>query len=305
MINYKKTMISDKEWMDRFFTASDFRGCEFNFTNCFVWNDVYDINVALTDTHLLVIITGPMGNCSVFPAGYGDAAPTLLEMKKDADDRGQQFVLVCLTQDNIRVLEEVFPGRFKYIEDRSGFDYIYHIDKLADLKGKDLHPKRTHINRFIENNPDWSFEPITAENIRECLDMHKKWFRLNGDDGFKDIANEDAAVIKALNNFAALKLEGGLLRAGGKVVAFTLGDRINSDTYDIHFEEALRDVKGAYTMINREFARFIRNIHPDIVYINREDDLGIDDLRKAKNSYYPDFMVEKHTAIYMDGYEEA
>ncbi|NTV90910.1 MAG: DUF2156 domain-containing protein [Clostridiales bacterium] len=297
MINFKKTELADKGWMDRCTFHSDFRACEYNFTNNFVWNDVYDIKGAEVNSQMVLNVTGPIGSCYIYPAGEGDVEQTILELKKDADDRGQQFKMICLSKDNVDVVERVLPCCFTYVEDRHGFDYVYDINKLADLNGKALHPKRTHINRFIDNNPDWSFELITPDNLCECIDMHQKWLTGNGEEGFKSITNEDKALMKALDNYEALKLEGGLIRTGGRVVAFTLGDRINSDTYDVHFEEAYKDVRGAYTMINREFARYVRDKYPDIKYMNREDDLGIEDLRRAKESYCPEFMVEKLTAI--------
>ena len=93
-------------------------------------------------------------------------------------------------------------------------------------------------------------------------------------------------------------VEGGLLRSAGKVIAFTVGEVLNSNTYNVHFEKAFAEIQGAYAMINREFVKYIMQIHPEIEYINREEDLGLESLRKAKQSYYPDLMVEKYTAVW-------
>ena len=99
-----------------------------------------------------------------------------------------------------------------------------------------------------------------------------------------------------MDHFEALGLEGGLIRINGSVAAFTIGDRLNGDTYDVHFEKAYAGIQGAYAMINREFARWVREHHPDIKYLNREEDMGVEGLRKAKESYYPDLLLEKYTA---------
>jgi len=80
------------------------------------------------------------------------------------------------------------------------------------------------------------------------------------------------------------------------VIAFTIGEPLNSDTYIVHFEKAFSDIQGAYPMINREFARHIQTLRPNIRYFNREEDLGIESLQRAKRSYYPVFMVEKYHA---------
>ena len=109
---------------------------------------------------------------------------------------------------------------------------------------------------------------------------------------------ERLALELAFRNFDTLGLEGGLLRVNGEVVAFTIGEKQNADTYTVHFEKAFPEVQGAYPMINREFVRYITKLHPEMLYINREDDMGMENLRKAKRSYYPDLMVEKYMATY-------
>ena len=100
-----------------------------------------------------------------------------------------------------------------------------------------------------------------------------------------------------MDHYHALGLEGGLIRVYGEVVAFTMGDRLNSDTYDVHFEKAYGELQGAYAMINREFARWVRAKHPNVRYLNREDDMGVEGLRKAKESYYPDYLEVNFSAV--------
>ena len=111
------------------------------------------------------------------------------------------------------------------------------------------------------------------------------------------LGDEGSGLGTAMGGYGELGPEGGLIRVYGEVVAFTIGDRLSADTYDVHFEKAYGELQGAYAMINREFARWVRARHPEIRYLNREDDMGVEGLRKAKQSYYPDLMVEKHTAV--------
>ena len=108
------------------------------------------------------------------------------------------------------------------------------------------------------------------------------------------------ALRLALAHYDELGLEGGLIRVYGEVVAFTIGDILSSDTYDVHFEKAYGERQGAYAAINQQFARWVREHHPQVRYLNREDDMGVEGLRKAKESYYPDRMVEKHSAVWRD-----
>ena len=134
--------------------------------------------------------------------------------------------------------------------------------------------------------------------------MNRDWNRLYRNRDTEDGAPEDEtlrdeghALARAFRYYEDLGLSGLLLRTEGKVAAFTMGSPITPDTFDIHFEKAYSEMQGAYPLINREFARWIRARWPEVRYLNREDDMGVEGLRKAKESYYPDLMVEKHSAI--------
>ena len=300
MIEFHKPQLTDKPWVDELLRRADHRGCEYNFTNLFVWSDAYDQRIARVGDFLVTHLCGALGCSYIYPAGSGDIAPVLTALEEDATERGVPFRLVCLTQPQIQELDTLFPGRFTFEADRDGFDYLYDIDRLADLGGKKLHAKRNHINRFIENNPSWVYEPITRESLPECMEMDREWYRRSmvreGLAEERDLGDEGRALRLAMEHYHALGLEGGLIRVYGEVVAFTMGDLLSSDTYDVHFEKAYGELQGAYAMINREFARRIRQRHPQVRYLNREDDMGVEGLRKAKESYYPDLMVEKYSA---------
>ncbi len=300
MIEFQKPQLTDKPWVDELLRRADHRGCEYNFTNLFVWSDAYDQRIARVGDFLVTHLCGALGCSYIYPAGSGDIAPVLTALEQDAAERGVPFRLVCLTQPQIQELDGLFPGRFTFEADRDGFDYLYDIDRLADLGGKKLHAKRNHINRFIENNPSWVYEDITPETLPECLEMDKEWYRRSmireGLAEERDLGDEGRALRQAMEHYHSLGLEGGLIRVYGEVVAFTMGGLLSSDTYDVHFEKAYGELQGAYAMINREFARRVRQRHPQVRYLNREDDMGVEGLRKAKESYYPDLMVEKYSA---------
>ncbi len=204
-----------------------------------------------------------------------------------------------VTENHKKDLEELFPGHFQFEEDRDYWDYIYLAEKLATLSGKKLHGKRNHINRFIEEHT-WSFQPITREIVPACMDMLAQWTTANADQLYDGVEEEHVAIVRAFENFDALDLEGGALFSGDRLIAFTIGEKIADDTFNIHFEKAYSDIQGAYPMVSREFVRQILARHPEIVYINREDDMGKENLRRAKLNYFPAFMVEKYTAIWRD-----
>ncbi|MGN8897142.1 DUF2156 domain-containing protein [Flavonifractor sp. HCP28S3_F3] len=301
MIEFHTPVPADKLWVDELLARSSHRGCDYNFTNMFVWRKAYGLEIGRIGDFVVTHLCGRMGCSYMYPAGSGDIAGAIRALAEDAARRGQPLRLVCLTRRQMAELEEFFPGQFDYISDRDGYDYLYEIDRLADLGGKKLHAKRNHINRFIDNNPTWVYEEITPESLPECLEMDKQWYLRSlsreGEAEERDLGDEGIALRTAMEYYDQLGLEGGLIRVYGEVVAFTMGDFLTRDTFDVHFEKAYSELQGAYAMINREFARWVRAKHPEIKYLNREDDMGVEGLRKAKESYYPDLMVEKYAAV--------
>ena len=302
MIDFHPPKLEDKPWVDALLKQADYRGCDYNFTTLFTWGQAYRMEIAQAEGFFLTRLCGRMGCSYLYPAGTGDLDRVLQVLEADALERGAPLRLVCVTPGQMADLEDRFPGGFTFTGDRDGYEYLYEIDRLADLGGKKLHAKRNHINRFMERYPDWRFEEITPVSLPECLEMDKEWYRRSlqreGEAEGPDLRAEVAALRRAMEHYAALGLEGGLLRAEGRVIAFTMGDKLCSDTYDVHFEKAYGDIQGAYAVINREFARWVRAHHPEIRYLNREDDMGVEGLRRAKESYYPDQMVEKYAAVW-------
>ena len=297
MIQFITPQLSDRERVDSYFLPSGYRCCEYAFTNIFAWRDAFQEKIGEYAGYLTV-------RCNdsryFWPAGQGDIRPMLKALEQDAAALGNRLSLYSLTEGEKERLESLFPGKFEYTLVRDGFDYCYDINRLADLPGKKLHAKRNHINRFMENNPSWTYEEITPETLPACLEMDKEWYRRSmvreGLAEERDLGDEGRALRLAMEHYHELGLEGGLIRVYGEVVAFTMGDMLCADTFDVHFEKAYGELQGAYAMINREFARQVRARHPEIKYLNREDDMGVEGLRKAKGSYYPDLMVEKYFA---------
>ncbi len=301
MIEFHVPVPSDKAWVDQRLSGGNYRGCEYSFTNLYAWAPAYDQQIADVDGFLTARLRGILGYGYLWPAGTGDLAGVLSKLEADAAERGETFRLLCLTAGQMEELNALRPDQFLLTADRDGFDYLYEIDKLADLGGRRFHAKRNHCKRFEENNPTWTYEDMTRSALAECIEMDAEWDRRSrereGEEEAQDMSNEKKALLTAAQHFEELGLEGGVIRVYGEVVAFTMGDKLSADTFDVHFEKAYSELQGAFAMINREFARRVRERHPEIRYLNREDDMGIEGLRRAKESYYPDLMVEKHSAV--------
>ena len=177
MIEFHAPTPADKAWVDELLARGNYRGCDYNFTNLYVWSRAYNQRIARVDDFLVTHVCGRLGCSYMYPAGSGDIAAVIRALEADAAEKGEPLRLVCLTPRQMAELEEFFPGRFAYTADRDGYDYLYEVERLAELGGKKLHAKRNHINRFVENNPTWTYEEITPATLPECLEMDKERYR--------------------------------------------------------------------------------------------------------------------------------
>lgn len=292
MIEFRQIEISDKIWIDELLKFSDYRGAEYCFTNLFIWDSIYKSKIARYKDFLLLRAGDGANIRYLYPAGRGDKREVIEYLIEGAKELGVKFVFIGLSPEAKSELMELFPNRFDYKAVRDSFDYVYESEKLISLSGKKLQSKRNYINRFKEL-PNWQYEELTDDKIQEVIGFNSKWCKEVDCDKNESLGWESCAVAKCLTNYPNLNLKGGILRTDGEIVAYTIGEPINSDTVIIHIEKAFAEVKGAYPMINREFAERVAS---DYKYINREDDAGDQGLRQAKESYCPVFMQEKYAA---------
>lgn len=295
MLNFKKIELEDKEWIIPILRESVISGCHQNFGNLFAWREINDTKVAKVNDFLVAKqFISNVKDIYLYPMGKGDVKPVIEEIIRSVD---KNLIFAGLSPEEANELDELYPGRFIYDQVRDDYDYIYLLEKMVSLKGKKLHRKRNHVNAFIRNNLVWTFETITEENKAECIEMNKKWCIDIGCKDDKSLMDENCATKYFLKYFNELELQGGLIRVEDEVVAYTIGEVLNSDTYVLHIEKAFKDVQGAYPIINQQFAAWVQEKYPHLIYINREEDMGAEGLRKAKLSYYPDKMAVKYRAV--------
>lgn len=288
---YTTTLLQDRE-----------RGCEYSFANLYLWGRQ---KYAKIDGFYVFFSQFSRRSVYPFPVGTGDVKPVLDAIIDDAAKRGIPCRITGMDESECRLLDELYPGKWRIHCDRDSYDYVYAIDDLADLKGKKYQKKRNHLNKFRANHPDYTAVPITRENMGDVKEMTKLWYeQKQAQEPTMDFHMERSALYKALDHMDKLGMEAMALVDAEKVIAITLGSRLAEHAFDIHFEKAFADIDGAYTAINYEFSRYLRKKYPDVQYLNREDDLGLEGLRKAKLSYYPHHLTEKCWACLLeDGYD--
>ncbi|NLY87573.1 MAG: DUF2156 domain-containing protein [Clostridiales bacterium] len=306
MTCWKEIELSDRKRINDLICASGCHGADYSFANLYIWRHAYDPRICFHGSRLLVAM--PHYNLYAYPKGDGDIKPSIDFLLNEAHSNNHKLEIRGLTSKTLEEFLPLYGDKFEITEDRDNSDYIYTADKLCNLPGRHLSSKRNHINKF-QRNGSWEFLPVAAASCasRSSLNLPEgsvtslaeaqafvNEFYKEKDD--PELKSESLAIKEMFENYEALGFFGGLLYQNGKPVAFTAGTRLDDHVFDIHFEKALPGVEGAYTMVNREFARSVVATMPEITHFNREEDMGIPGLRKAKESYHPDILLWKFFA---------
>lgn len=283
MENYKEMKIYLKK--------SGNRDCNFSAGNIIIWGQ--GRKIAYTIVHEVIVFRTLEEKTALYHvAEFNERFPEIVCMlAEDAKDLNREMHLASLTKEMAQALEEYYPDCFHLEFDRDGCDYVYETQQLAELKGKKYHKKKNHVNKFLKSF-DFSYEEITEKNREECLEMAARW--REGREMTPSLQEETRALELAFRHYEELGFSGGLLRVNGEVMAFTLGESVTEDTFVTHFEKALDSIPQLYAAMNQQFADKCLRAYR---YVNREEDLGLEGLRKAKESYHPTFMVEKYKAV--------
>lgn len=299
---FKPVELGDRAAIERRTVPSGLTNCDLSFANMYCWQESYRSEWCDVDG-LLVIrfrIDGGERTGYMQPVGAGDFTRILPLLEADAATRGEPLRLIGLTDAAADALPD---GEWIRHADRDAADYLYRREDLCRLSGRRYQPKRNHLNRFLAAWPDYRYEPLAERHFDACLQLDERWcHRHEGAGDEAAVLAERRAIRRAFGAFDALGLQGGCLVAEGRLVAFTYGSAINPETFDIHVEKADIRYEGAFTAINRLFAERL----PEAVRcINREEDLGIEGLRRAKLSYHPALLPNKVRAMRLGEDERA
>jgi len=283
MLEFRKITIDDRGEMLKYMARLTLGTTESTFTDLFLWAEHYKNEFCIADGFLYI----RSGDKFLTPYGDGDLKRAIEKLPEDA-------TFICVSPGNRDKICAAFPERFQVREMRDSFDYIYNVEDLINLKGKKFHKKRTNVNNFIKNYR-YEFVEINPENLDEIREFQNFWLDKNvNEENRASLMGENAAISRALSNFDALGLKCGAIRIDGKIRAYSYGAAINDDFFLTCVEKADTDYVGIYQVINRDFAaRFCK----DYKFINREEDLGDEGLRRAKLSYNPAYLAEKFMLI--------
>lgn len=286
----KPLTIHDRSLFYEYYKENPAKCSYLSFANLFLWKDAEDIHFFEYEHHLVVTGKSLYNGQRYFMMPLGGCLCGKLKAYLD-ENFGTDYHIYGITHQDVDKVVENCGDFFLIQRERDMDNYVYLSEKLISLSGKKLHGKRNHINAFKEQY-SYTYEPLTEDNLEKLIPFIEDWYQTKSE-ADASLFLEKTALQNALSHFAELKLKGAMLVVDGKVVAFSIGEQLNEDTALIHFEKADVSYRGAYPMINQQF---VEHEWSHLTYINREDDMGIEGLRKAKLSYQPDLMVEMYSA---------
>ena len=289
--HFREINPEDRSRFQDYFTCSPPQISEYTFTNLFIWHYYYHLSWCFWDGCICILTQSK------------DSQPFFLPpiCKDNFRERTSEF-LKHLKKQGITPLMHRVPedlvnqhikshSHFEITLDRDNCDYLHLTQDLIKLEGNKFHGKRNHINKFKKSH-SYIYKSLTPDLVPDCLEMESEWCNLKHCEMFSSLIGEERAIYEALKNIEKLDFKGGVILIDGKVEAFALGEQLNSQTAVIHIEKANPTFDGLYQLINQEFCA---HEWKTFSYINREQDLGEEGLRKAKLSYHPHHLVNKYT----------
>lgn len=270
-----------------------------NLAYIFTWSEMLHPSYAIID-NTAILSFEEFGNssqliCSLHNYQDSDLIKIITDLIEYADSVNKRLVVASLTQDDVLIFNRLIPNRYREVVAPQTWDYIYNRSDLELLTGSKYQPKRNHINKF-KSMYDYRFEPLDLALKEQYIELCNKTHKPQDikDNYYISLEDVVSAIETAIDNFERLNLIGGALYVGGKLVAFTYGAKLTDNMFDIMIEKANIEYNGVYSMINN---LFVKSLPQEYIYINREEDLGVEGLRKAKLSYHPCKIQENHRLI--------
>ncbi len=296
MLEWSIPEAEDEDWINSCIAVSGTMASDASFANIYLLRNKYSTKISRYKDFIIRKYSGKGARCGyTFPLGKGDVAKALAEIEKDAKECGERLQFAFVTEEQKEVLENAMPARFCYSSDSGDSDYIYLRSELASLSGKAFHKKKNHFSKFVRTYPDYKYYEIGACNIYDAQKVADAWYYEHLQDEDASQLAEYKAIKEALENFEELGLIGGIIYVNDSPCAMTIASKINENTVDVHFEKAVGEyaLNGGYAAINKLFSEKLDGV----TWLNREEDIGIEGLRKAKLSYRPKIMLKKYSAV--------
>lgn len=295
---FKNINMESREMLNPYFDLVDYEACEYCFNTLYMWQHLYKTGYYIGDGFAVIVAEYEGNTFSILPLAKKEDMPRVIQFVVDYFEKEQKKIYFRgITQEVVDFLKENYPGKFNYIEERDLFDYVYDGESMRELKGRKNVKKRNHINYFKkEYEGRYEYRLLDEKDFDACLELVQEWTSNKEENNAVDEEMEEEliGIKKLFENYSVLKdkLKIAGIFINGKLEAFTMGEYINPNMALIHIEKANPVIRGLYPFINQQF---LVHEFSDAEFVNREEDLGIEGLRKAKLSYHPVRFVEKYT----------
>jgi hypothetical protein len=293
--------------LEEYLNGFEYRTSGTCFTSLYMWRDSNEFNWQVIGDYLCLAgisyLEIEKEEAFLFPpltkTGRYDpleVRKTILEAKRIFTEKGQPFSIRLIPKHMLEILEEAFPGEFEFIEDRPNYDYVYLVDDLIRLPGRKYSAKRNHL-RYFHEHFKYQYVPLTSAMADDAMQFIKEFNERKHLSAHEmDLLKmEEDAMREVFHDIEKVGYIAGAIMIDGKIEALSIGGRIGKEMVDVHVEKANTEFRGLYQAINNEFC-----IHEasQMKYVNREEDMDIAGLRKAKLSYKPVQLLEKYIAVF-------
>lgn len=294
MIHFKALELKDREIFEEYLREYSFNTYEYSFITLYLWRQMYNIEYGILDNALIIKKTHKhFGSYFMQPIGYEKEALKNIVIKlHELKQNSSGFVNLFRDIENpfLNELIDIFGNDLKISEDINNFDYIYDCKKLASLSGKKYHSKKNQYNQFI-NNYDYKLKDLKDKQvITDCINFAAGWYEKRGA-GNEMLKYELEGIKEVLLNYQFLNLQGMAVYVHEKLAGFAIGEKVNRKMAIVHIEKADPAFRGVYAFLSK---MFVQNYFLDVGFINRQEDLGIEGLRRAKMAYNPVRLEKKY-----------
>ena len=295
MLKFEPVTIDIADKLLQFVQPEKTRSCDYTPGNLIMWARFMDYRYAIEEDTLFISCKSQndmKSEAFLPPIGKMELKEAVAILKEYCENTGKELRLTAVPQEFIEELRNILP-HFECEELENWSDYVYDIQKLATLQGKALNKKRNRYNKFITEQPAYTYNRCTADDITDVVKFlaSNRECQHNREDNMR--CYEHWQCMATVRNLLKYEQPAGVLRIDGRITAFTLGEVFN-DTLFVHIEKADHNIAGASEAINRLFVNDILAEHPELVYANREEDLGDPGLRQVKRAYNPVMMIQRY-----------
>jgi len=289
MLSFKRITLEQKELLEKYLPYHKERSCDFTVGVVLMWKDFYSIEYEVFEDTLLLKYVSPSGDIFFpFPQG-ANPLKGIDALKSYCDTNGISLVFCFVTESDLEIIKGLFT-EVAAKDDRMWSDYLYDAQSIIALEGKKYRGQRNHINKFLRQYTDYSFEEITPATAHAAMEFFERISASFEKDSI--YAQEDQKkAAEVIKNCKSYSMFGGMLKVDSQIIGISYGEILN-DTLFVHIERADTNYFGAYQMLVNMFAKNF--VNADVKYINREDDSGDEGLRQSKLSYNPVKLIDKY-----------